>query len=215
MNKNRLDEFIKNPKISLWKLSIPMMLGMSVQAIYMLIDTMFVGKFVPDSKAALDAMGVIFPLMFIIMGLTFGLGSGVATLIAQYIGAKNKKAADSVASHTDIIGLVLPILIITIVLILGDGIIGVQLRDIEGQTLIYAKQYFNIMAFGSVFMILAISLQFTGKEELDPSELTDSNKNSEDSDKLLDKVFPIRFMKNLIKYCNYYLDDKFFTKLST
>ena len=35
----------------------------------------------------------------------------------------------------------------------------------------------------AIFMILAISLQFTGKEELDPSELTDSNKNSEDSDK--------------------------------
>ena len=34
--------------------------------------------------------------------------------------------------------------------------------------------------------------------------------NSEDSDKLLDKCFPIRFMKNLLKYYNYYLDDKFF-----
>ena len=33
--------------------------------------------------------------------------------------------------------------------------------------------------------------------------------NSEDSDKLLDKVFPIRFMKNVLQYYDYYLDDQF------
>ncbi len=32
--------------------------------------------------------------------------------------------------------------------------------------------------------------------------------NSEDSDKLLDKTFPIRFMKNLLKYYDHYLEDK-------
>ena len=43
MQENRLEQFINNPKISLWKLSVPMMLGMSVQAIYTLIDTAFIG----------------------------------------------------------------------------------------------------------------------------------------------------------------------------
>jgi thiamine kinase-like enzyme len=37
--------------------------------------------------------------------------------------------------------------------------------------------------------------------------------NSEDSEKLLDKVFPMRFMKNLLLYYDYYLDDDFFNKL--
>ena len=125
-SKSKLEGFIKNPKKALWKMALPFFLGLSVQSVYMLMDTMFVGKFLfregldsnqlaELSQSALDAMGVIFPLMFIIMGLTFGLGSGVATLIAQYIGAKDKKSADSVASHTVIIGLILPILIITIV----------------------------------------------------------------------------------------------------
>ena len=41
-NKNKKQEFIDNPKKALWKLSIPMMLGMSVQSIYMLIDTLFI-----------------------------------------------------------------------------------------------------------------------------------------------------------------------------
>ena len=93
MNKNKLDEFIKNPQISLWKLSLPMMLGMSVQAIYMLIDTAFIGKWVGGS--ALAGLGLIFPPLFIIMGITFGLGSGATTVIAKSIGEKDKSKADN------------------------------------------------------------------------------------------------------------------------
>ena len=166
-SQSKLEGFIQNPKKAIWKMTIPFLLGLSVQSIYMLMDTMFVGKFLTRegmsaeqinhlSQCALDAMGAIFPLMFIIMGLTFGLGSGVTTLIAQHLGAKNKKIADSVASHTVIIGLALPIIITTIVLLLGDFIMSLELRDAAPETVKYAKEYFNIMAFGSVFMILAI-----------------------------------------------------------
>ena len=91
-NKNRLEEFISSPKKSLWKLSVPMMLGMSVQAIYMLIDTAFIGNWV--GFKALTGLGFVFPPMFIIMGITFGIGSGATTVIAQNIGKDNKKKAD-------------------------------------------------------------------------------------------------------------------------
>ena len=165
--QSRLNSFISNPKKALWEMTAPFFLGLSVQSVYMLMDTMFVGKFlVRDgadsemikslSQAALDAMGAIFPLMFIIMGLTFGLGSGVTTLIAQFIGKKDKKSADSVASHTMILALILPVIITTIVLLLGDIIMNVELRNANQITFKYAKEYFYIMAFGSVFMILAI-----------------------------------------------------------
>ena len=90
-NSSKLKEFIENPRLGLWKMTLPFLIGLTVNSLYMLVDTMFVGKFVSNSSAALDAMGLIFPLMFIVMGLTFGLGSGATTLIAQYIGAKKQK----------------------------------------------------------------------------------------------------------------------------
>ena len=108
MKNNRLQEFIDNPKISLWKLSIPMMLGMSVQAIYMLIDTAFIGKWV--GWKALTGLGVVFPALFIIMGVTFGIGSGATTVIAQYIGAKDKENADNAAAHTILLGIIIGII---------------------------------------------------------------------------------------------------------
>ena len=90
--QNRLDEFINNPQKALLTLSLPMMAGMSVQAIYMLIDTAFIGKWVGGN--ALAGLGVIFPPLFIIMGITFGLGSGATTVIAQMIGKKDKEKAE-------------------------------------------------------------------------------------------------------------------------
>ena len=112
MSKNRLNKFIENPKKALFSISIPMMAGMSVQAIYMLIDTAFIGKWVGGS--ALAGLGIIFPPLFIIMGITFGLGSGATTVIAQSIGAKNKEEADNAAEHILILGVILSMIFILI-----------------------------------------------------------------------------------------------------
>ena len=106
--KSRLNEFLENPKRALLILSLPMMAGMSVQAIYMLIDTAFIGKWVGGN--ALAGLGIIFPPLFIIMGITFGLGSGATTVIAQMIGKKDKRKADNTAEHILILGIFLSLI---------------------------------------------------------------------------------------------------------
>ena len=87
--QSRKKEFIENPKKALWKLSIPMMLGMSVQSLYMLIDTLLISRIVGETSMA--ALGFAFPFLFIIMGITFGLGSGATAVIAQFIGSEEKR----------------------------------------------------------------------------------------------------------------------------
>ena len=150
--ESRLEEFIADPKKALWKLSIPMMLGMAVQAIYMLVDTAFIGRWVGGT--ALAALGYVFPLLFILMGITFGLGSGATTVIAQYIGEKDKKNADNAAEHTMLLGLIIGIIVIICGFYFGDRFIGVQGADAE--TVKVALDYFYIIAGGSIFMVLAI-----------------------------------------------------------
>jgi len=151
-NTSKLDEFIKNPKKALWTLSIPMMLGMSVQAIYMLIDTAFIGKWVGGS--ALAGLGLIFPPMFIIMGITFGLGSGATTVIAQNIGKKEKEKADNAAEHIILFGIFLSLIFILTGIYFGDLIIKYQTSNNE--VFNYASDYFYTMLYGVFFMILSI-----------------------------------------------------------
>ena len=152
MTDNKLDSFINNPEKSLWKLSIPMMLGMSVQAIYMLIDTAFIGKWV--GWQALTGLGVVFPALFIIMGITFGLGSGATTVIAQSIGEKNKTKADSTAMHTIILGIFLSFIFIIVGMFFGEYILSSQ--GAKHESFSYASEYFFTMIIGTPFMILGI-----------------------------------------------------------
>jgi len=153
LNKNsRLNDFIKNPQKALFTLSVPMMLGMSVQAIYMLIDTAFIGRWVGGS--ALAGLGIVFPPMFIIMGITFGLGSGATTVIAQSIGQEDKQKADNSAEHIIMLGLFLSIFFILIGIFFGEYIINSQTSDILVSQ--NASDYFYTMLWGTPFMILSI-----------------------------------------------------------
>ena len=151
-NSNKLNQFISNPYKALWTLSIPMMLGMSVQAIYMLIDTAFIGKWVGGS--ALAGLGLVFPPMFIIMGITFGLGSGATTVIAQSIGERNKGKADNAAEHIILLGILLSLLFISLGLLYGNTLLEYQGSDI--QVIKHASDYFYTMLYGVFFMVLSI-----------------------------------------------------------
>lgn len=150
--KNKLELFKSNPTKALWTLSIPMMLGMSVQAIYMLIDTAFIGKWVGGS--ALAGLGLIFPPLFIIMGITFGLGSGATTVIAKSIGEKDKSKADNAANHIIILGILLSLFLIIFGYLFGENIIKYQSN--EPSIMKHASDYFFTMLLGTFFMIMSI-----------------------------------------------------------
>ena len=149
---SKKQEFINNPKKALWKLSIPMMLGMSVQSLYMLIDTLLISRIVGETSMA--ALGFVFPFLFIIMGITFGLGTGATAVIAQFIGADEKENANNTAEHILFIGISLGILLNILSFFIGDKLILAQGAD--NVTLKYSLDYFYIIVAGSIFMILGV-----------------------------------------------------------
>ena len=99
-----------DPKKAIIKLAVPMIVAMSVQTLYQLIDTFWVSGLGAD---ALAAMGFVFPFYFISMALSNGLGIGGGAAISRKIGARDKAGADNVAVHTIIIMMLL-VLIFTI-----------------------------------------------------------------------------------------------------
>ena len=122
--ESQLAEFSQNPEKALWKLALPMMFGMLVQTIYMLTDTAYIGHWV--GHRGLAALGYVFPYIFIIMGLTFGIGSGATSVISRYIGSKNKPMADKAANQTILIGIIITFIIIVIILFFGNHIFKIQ-----------------------------------------------------------------------------------------
>jgi putative MATE family efflux protein len=95
-----------DPRKAIIKLSIPMMVAMSVQTIYNIVDAFWVAGLGAD---ALAAMGFVFPFFFVIMSLSNGLGIGGGAAISRRIGAKDKLGADNVAVHTIILMVLLAV----------------------------------------------------------------------------------------------------------
>ena len=76
-----------SPTRIILKFSVPMLIGNLFQQFYYIIDSAIVGKFV--GKEALAAVGATGSLIFLIIGLTFGLSAGISIVISQYFGAQD------------------------------------------------------------------------------------------------------------------------------
>lgn len=151
LSAGRLDEFLENPRRALWVLSVPIMFGMSVQALYSMVDMIFVGMV---SSEALTALAFNMPLMFLAMGATFGLGSGITAVIAQSVGSRDKRRADRTAEHTVLLGIALTLLYTVIGLAFGRQMLA--LLGVPVEILPLAWGYFRIVASGFCFMVMAV-----------------------------------------------------------
>ncbi len=81
------DMTIGSPTKLILKFSVPMLVGNLFQQMYNIVDAIVVGKFV--SKNALAAVGATGSLVFLIIGLAFGLSAGISIVISQYFGARD------------------------------------------------------------------------------------------------------------------------------
>lgn len=89
-------EFFGTEKISkiLLKLAPPVMLAQLIQALYNIIDSLFVGRY---SDSGLTALSIIYPLQLLMIALAVGTGVGINTVMAAKLGVGKKEEADEYA----------------------------------------------------------------------------------------------------------------------
>ncbi|MCP2520571.1 MATE family efflux transporter [SCandidatus Aminicenantes bacterium Aminicenantia_JdfR_composite] len=137
-----------DPKKAVLKLSGPMIVAMFVQALYNIVDGIWVAGL---GSNALAAIGLFFPLFMIILSLAIGIGIGGSSAISRKIGAKNKKMADSSAIHTLVIGFIIGILL--------SSLIFPFLRKIftsigaKGEVLQLVVNYGQILVGGAIILV--------------------------------------------------------------
>lgn len=78
----------------LLKLTPPVMLAQLIQALYNIIDSLFVGRY---SDSGLTALSIIYPLQLLMIALAVGTGVGINTVMAAKLGVGNEKEADEYA----------------------------------------------------------------------------------------------------------------------
>lgn len=152
MERNHRLENQKMTKL-LMNLSLPATVGMLVNALYNIVDTIFIGRGI--GYLAIGGLTIAFPVQMIIMAVAQMVGIGAASVISRSLGAKNSERANHVAGNSFLSVAVLGMLIC----VLGSIFIDPLLR-IFGATdilLPYAKEYLQVILIGSIYFPFAVS----------------------------------------------------------
>ena len=146
----------------LMNMATPMIISMLVQALYNVVDSIYVSQI---SESAVTALSLAFPIQNLQIGFAVGIGVGVNSLLSKSLGEHNQEAANRTAGN----GAVL-MLIVTVIFVLF-GIFGVrpyyEMQSTVEETVEGGIVYTSIccmMTFGIFLSILCERLlQATGR----------------------------------------------------
>ncbi len=139
-----------DPKKAILKLSIPMIIGMLAQALYNIVDGIWVAGLGAD---ALAAVGLFFPFFMIIMAVSAGIGIGGSSAISRRIGQRNKKAADNTADHTIILGILVGLALSLPFLPFLEKIFSFM--GVKGNITQMSSDYARVLFGGAVFIFFS------------------------------------------------------------
>lgn len=135
-------------------MSLPMMLSMLVQALYNIVDSMFVAKL---SEDALTAVSLAFPIQSLMISIASGTGVGINALLSRNLGEKDFEGANQAAKN----GLFLAIVSCTVFAIFGA--LGSRtfftLQTDNPVIVAYGTQYMSIITIFCAGIFLQITLE--------------------------------------------------------
>lgn len=161
--ENSRTKLLSNTSITkaLITLSLPATIAMLINALYNVVDTMFVGKYVGDLGIA--GLTIAFPIQMLVLGISAMFGMGAASLISRQLGAKKFKDANRTISSM----LFWNFLVILIFSIMGSVFMKPILTLFGASDAVYpyAKKYMTIIYLGFVFFAFGIAANNTVRAE--------------------------------------------------
>ncbi len=149
------------PKL-LITMSLPMIASMLVQALYNIVDSMFVAQL---NENALTAVSLAFPIQNLMIAVAAGTGVGINALLSKSLGEKNFETANKIANN----GILLAILSSLVFAIAGffGSRLFFEVQTQDPQIIGYGVEYMTIITVASIGIFMQITferlLQSTGK----------------------------------------------------
>lgn len=160
MQKTNIMQSETIPRL-LFKMSFPMMLSMLIQALYNVVDSIFVAMV---SETALTAVSLAFPLQNLLISAAVGTGVGINSLLSRRLGEGKHEEANHVASTSLFLAFAMWVLFVLIGVFLTKPFLALFTKDSE--LLKLSTSYSRIcliVSFGCIFSITIEKLiQATG-----------------------------------------------------
>ena len=150
----------------LLKYSVPAIIGMIVNALYNVVDRIFIGNIPGVGSLAITGVGVTMPITTIILGFAMLVGVGATTTISIKLGQGRKEEAAKVIGNAISLAVILSLILTIVGLVFGDVIL--TKFGASDETLYYAKAYIYIILLGTVFNMVAFALNNTIRGDGNP-----------------------------------------------
>ncbi len=137
-------------------LAIPAIVSQLVNALYNMVDRMYIGHIPEIGASALTGVGVCFPIIMIISAFAYLLGMGGAPRASIYMGKKDNKTAEKILGNCFVSLVTVSIVLTMIVLIFKEPLL--YLFGASENTIGYATSYMQIYALGTIFVQLTLGL---------------------------------------------------------
>lgn len=153
MNSNKMEE--KKILPLLVEFSVPAVIGMLVNAIYNIVDRIFIGNVPELGSLGLAGITVSYPVTLVVMAVSLMIGVGGATRFSISLGEKDQEKAGLFMGNALTLTTVFGILI----MVLGNLFMEPILRFMGASEAVYpyAASYLSIILYGCVFQCIAIS----------------------------------------------------------
>lgn len=145
----------------LWRYFLPALSGVVVNALYNIVDRIFIGQGV--DALALSGLSATFPLMLITFAFAMLIAMGSNVRISINLGKKEFSRAEQILGTA-----VVAITIISIILTIFGYIYRIPLLELFGagqESISYANEYFSYIIFGTLFMGVGFVLNNAARAE--------------------------------------------------
>lgn len=175
MNNQNTDNFTKNNKLGTMKpgkllfiMAVPAIISMLIQALYNVIDSIYVSNITTENDFAIDALSYAYPMQMILLAFAIGIGIGTNSIISRRLGEGRLKDASDNAKTGLIIAFISFLIFFVLSFFLPEIFLKIYKPNAETEKMAIDYLSINMMFSVGVFIEICCSkiLQATGNMKI-------------------------------------------------
>ncbi len=138
------------------RLAIPAITAQLINALYNIVDRMYIGHIAGVGDTALTGVGVTFPIIMLISAFSAFVGMGGAPRVAIKMGEGKKDEAEEIVGNSFITLIFISAVLTAVFLLFGKPLL--LMFGASSETLPYGLSYMNIYVCGTIFVQMALGM---------------------------------------------------------
>lgn len=138
------------------RLAVPAIAAQLINALYNIVDRIYIGHIPEIGDIALTGVGVTFPVLMLISAFSAFIGMGGAPRVAIKMGAGRRDEAEEILGNSVVTLFILSVSLTALFLVFGEPLL--MLFGASADTIGYASRYMTIYVCGTIFVQFSLGL---------------------------------------------------------